>query len=233
MATLTGTVPQSPIQAKGLSFLHSLSPLIHTASFLPDKKPERSRVQGLKNNINKTPKQQGLQKPRLQDRLGGSSQRGKGSFPAAQHTCVRQPSKLDTHQDRTHHNSPRLILLPAGERKAAAVHKGIWPETDRALGEGTGGEAPEVGPRSAVTQPTASWVNWASFLHQAHRVAGASPPGPAAESLEPPAGTERGVPPWRRGPAPLSGSWGCWRLCPSWSWPGRGTASCDQGCCKH
>lgn len=43
---LTGTVPQSPIQAKGLSFLHSLSPLIHTASFLPDKKPERSRVQG-------------------------------------------------------------------------------------------------------------------------------------------------------------------------------------------
>lgn len=142
MATLTGTILQSPIQAKGLSFLHSLSPLIHTASFLPDKKPERSRVQGLKNNINKTPEQQGLQKPRLQNRLGGSSQRGKGSFPAAQHICVRQPSKLDTHQDRTHHNSPRLILLPAGERKAEAVHKGIWPRNRQSPGGGEGRRSP-------------------------------------------------------------------------------------------
>lgn len=88
MATLTGTILQSPIQAKGLSFLHSLSPLIHTASFLRDKKPEQSRVQGLKNNNNKTPKQQGLQKPRLQDLLGVSSQRGKGLSQAAQHICV-------------------------------------------------------------------------------------------------------------------------------------------------
>ena len=111
--------------------------------------------------------------------------------------------------------------------------KEFGPERARVLGEGRGREAPEVGPPSAVTQPTTSRVNWASFLHQARRAAGASPPGPAAESLKPPAGTERGFLPWRRGPAPLSGSWGCWHRCPSWSRPGRGTASCDQGCCKH
>ena len=134
MATLTGTILQSPIQAKGLSFPHYLSPLIHTASFLSDKKPKRSTVQGLKKNNNKTPKQQGLQKPRLQDWLGGSSQRGKGLSQAAQHICVRQPSKLDTHQGRTHQDSPCLILLPAGEMKAEAVHKGIWPRKSQSPG---------------------------------------------------------------------------------------------------
>ena len=153
---------------------------------------------------------------------------------AAQHICVRQPSKSDTRQDRTHHDSPRLILLPAGERKAEAVHKGIWPRKSQSPGGGEGRRSTRGWPPpSAATQPTTSPVNWASFLHQARRAAGASPPGPAAESLKPPVGTERGFLPWRRGPAPLSGSWGCWHLCPSWSRPGRGTASCDQGCCKH
>ena len=171
----------------------------------------------------------------MQDRLEGAALRGAGDLSqAAQHLRIRQPFKRDTHHDRTHHDSPCLVLLPAGERKVEAVEaaKGIWPRKSQSPA-GEGPRKTRGWSHPGCDTAHARLVSWASSRHQAHRGAGASPLGSAAESLEPPAGTGKGIPPWRRGPAHHSGSWRGWCLCPSWSWPGRGIESCGQSCCKR
>lgn len=125
-------------------------------------------------------------------------------LPAAQHTCVRQPSKLG----HTPRQGP-IITLPASffclQVRKAAVHKGIWPEQTEPWGRGrrrsTRGWAP---PRGDTAQP-ASWVNWASFLHQAHRVAGLLLQALRQSLWSPRLGLKGAFLPWRRGPAPLSG----------------------------
>lgn len=79
-------------------------------------------------------------------------------FQAAQRIRVHQPSKRDTHHDRTHHDSPCLVCLQVrGRLRPWKPLKEFGPERVRVL-RGRGLEGPGVGPTLAVTQATPDWL---------------------------------------------------------------------------